>query len=351
MLIRYGVIIDCKTEKLWTPLHIAVLFGDTEIARLLVHAGSNVNMQDIDDETALHIAVRQGHHDLVTMLITRGAYINTPDMYGLIPLYSAALYGFSDIVQQLIDHGSYLHVPGINLERYIDVDAEKTFHNIMQIIKNTSKSNAAVVSRIREQSPQLLINQGAQTGVVFEYACDAKRQQLLADKGLSRRLYHCLREHNALVVGIGRYKVPVIWLLYAVQYGDEDVCRRLLACDDIQKYVNRLYDDTGNRLLHIAVQRNCIYIFRQLCMHQAYPEYVNTAGYRVYDIARARNNTRAGKIIARYALLTKLFVQAKEQYNNGVQSCIYPTIFESKVPIIGCLPFELLQKIIHDVPV
>ena len=62
----------------WTALLEAVILGDggaahTEIVRLLVEAGANVNIADRDGVTPLAHAKRRGYREMVRILSAAGA--------------------------------------------------------------------------------------------------------------------------------------------------------------------------------------------------------------------------------------------------------------------------------------
>ena len=64
-------------EDAWTALLEAVILGDggpahTEIVRLLVRAGANVNLADRDGVTPLQHAKRRGFADMVRILEVKG---------------------------------------------------------------------------------------------------------------------------------------------------------------------------------------------------------------------------------------------------------------------------------------
>jgi hypothetical protein len=55
-----STIVDCKDINGWTPLHHAVFAGHTEMTKLLISRGANVNAKAADGSTPLHVAVLGG---------------------------------------------------------------------------------------------------------------------------------------------------------------------------------------------------------------------------------------------------------------------------------------------------
>ncbi|SFL69406.1 ankyrin repeat domain-containing protein [Geodermatophilus ruber] len=91
----------------WTPLHLAVAEGQTEIVQLLVKAGADLGARTEHDRTPLHIALQFAPH-LVVVLLELGAQVDAP---------SAA---YLDDVEQLtaeLDRGAPLADPvtGVDL--------------------------------------------------------------------------------------------------------------------------------------------------------------------------------------------------------------------------------------------
>jgi len=58
-----------------TPLEMAALRGNIEIAQLLVDRGAKVNVRTFGGMTALHYAAWNGHADLAALLIAKGANV------------------------------------------------------------------------------------------------------------------------------------------------------------------------------------------------------------------------------------------------------------------------------------
>lgn len=86
----------------WTPLHDAAIQGNTEIVKLLLEAGANVNAQDKEDlYTPLHDAARMNHSEIVRLLLACGADTSLKDRWNNTPLNIAQEYKFEEIVDLL----------------------------------------------------------------------------------------------------------------------------------------------------------------------------------------------------------------------------------------------------------
>jgi len=64
---------DCEPTGGYTALICASEYGHTEIVKLLIEAGADVNARQWDDATALTYASREGHTEIVNLLIKAGA--------------------------------------------------------------------------------------------------------------------------------------------------------------------------------------------------------------------------------------------------------------------------------------
>lgn len=102
-----GVLIDMADEVSWlniqnllrqSPLHLAVLMGQTDIVQKLVNKGVNVSLRDHQGNTPLHIACRRGDRDAVQIIVksfgddevSRKKYLAMKNCEGLTCLHVAA---------------------------------------------------------------------------------------------------------------------------------------------------------------------------------------------------------------------------------------------------------------------
>jgi ankyrin repeat protein len=79
-----------------SPLITASLFGKTEMAKLLIDAGADVNFQNNDESTALHVAAFFCRPDVVKLLLEKGADKSLKNKYGQTP-YDMVAGPFSEM--------------------------------------------------------------------------------------------------------------------------------------------------------------------------------------------------------------------------------------------------------------
>jgi ankyrin repeat protein len=115
LLISNGVEINDKFNYAgWTalyPLQLAVTAGNTEVVRLLVNKGADINRHASVDFGALpplSRAVSNGQAAMVKLLLSLGADANYVDPLGMTPLLWAASsdYGHGEIVKALLAAGA-----------------------------------------------------------------------------------------------------------------------------------------------------------------------------------------------------------------------------------------------------
>ncbi len=94
-----------------TLLHVATNYGRVEVVRMLIDAGTNLNVQDNIGRTPLHWAAKNGIVKIARMLIDAGANVNVQDKDGQTPLHWAAMYGRVEIARMLIDAGAKKNIP------------------------------------------------------------------------------------------------------------------------------------------------------------------------------------------------------------------------------------------------
>ena len=138
LLIEMGIV-NFKGKYDWTPLLTAAKFGHTEIVKLLIHYGANVNARDIISITALSFAVSSGHNEIVQLLIANGADINIPDKRGMTALMKAAYKGYIKIAELLINNGANVNAKDKDGRTALDIAKEYGHTQIAKLLE--SKTN------------------------------------------------------------------------------------------------------------------------------------------------------------------------------------------------------------------
>ena len=107
-LIAAGEDLSAQDKCVGTALHWAAFMDNTDAARLLIDAGTDVNLPKIGGErqTALHIAAKRGSTKVATLLIEAGADVEARTSEGFAPLHTAAGRDWVEVVKLLIEAGA-----------------------------------------------------------------------------------------------------------------------------------------------------------------------------------------------------------------------------------------------------
>ncbi|MEW6354695.1 MAG: ankyrin repeat domain-containing protein [Planctomycetota bacterium] len=93
-----------------TPLHWAAIFGNVEVAKLLIERGANIEARDGMGRTPLLLAVINGQNLMVDLLLKNGADPNAQNASKYTPLMLAVLQGQQKTAELLLAKGAELHI-------------------------------------------------------------------------------------------------------------------------------------------------------------------------------------------------------------------------------------------------
>ena len=95
--------VEARNDADESPLMLACLKGQAELARKLIERDADVNKPGW---APLHYAATNGHIAIMRMLLANYAYIDAESPNGTTPLMMAAQYGSTDAVKLLLEEGA-----------------------------------------------------------------------------------------------------------------------------------------------------------------------------------------------------------------------------------------------------
>jgi ankyrin repeat protein len=88
------------------PILEATANGHTDVIRLLLEKGANINNKGYKDQNSLFVASENGQEKAVQMLIEAGACVNDDDENGVTPIQIASQEGHRGVVEMLVKAGA-----------------------------------------------------------------------------------------------------------------------------------------------------------------------------------------------------------------------------------------------------
>lgn len=98
-----SIIASSPNKEKVPSLTTAVIEGETDTVKRLLHEGADVNVKEKDGPTLLHKVRDAG---IAKLLIAAGADLKAIDTYGRTPLHIAAEEGLDDVVALLLENGA-----------------------------------------------------------------------------------------------------------------------------------------------------------------------------------------------------------------------------------------------------
>jgi ankyrin repeat protein len=170
---------DLGASRDITPLYFAVLMGNTDIAKLLIDAGANVDI-NFEGVNLLHIAgLYAGNKAVTELLIANGLDVNAKSIASgetkdATPLHAAAGKGNIEVAEVLINNGAELEA---------------------KLSQNKNTPLHLAVRNNQEAMVILLIAKGADVNAVTEYG------ETPLDLGVSKghdEMVDLLRKHGGI---------------------------------------------------------------------------------------------------------------------------------------------------------
>ena len=127
--------------KKWTPLMEAARTASSEIARILIDKGADINAKDTEGKTPLIIAAEFGNAEVAGEFILAGADINAKDNKGCNALMYASINQHGDIAEP---------IPNLEELERISSEAEDSLENKFKQLEKLGNilSNIEVTGRV-----------------------------------------------------------------------------------------------------------------------------------------------------------------------------------------------------------
>ncbi|WPV00471.1 ankyrin repeat domain-containing protein [Mucilaginibacter sp. cycad4] len=128
--------LDDYADDGFTALGLACYFGQFDVARYLVLKGANVNLQSNNGFNVfpIHSAAAGNYTDIARMLIENGAQVNVVQQAGATPLHSAAQNGNLELIILLLESGAEVFTRMEGGKLPADLAREKGFEEIAEIL-------------------------------------------------------------------------------------------------------------------------------------------------------------------------------------------------------------------------
>lgn len=113
LLLAHGISVNPPSRKgKLTPLHFAAVGGNEKIVRLFLEKGADANSRHEEGggDTPLHGAAKSGNHKCVKLLLKAGAHIDPQGKDGNTPLHYAAMQGQHKCAKVLLKAGANPHI-------------------------------------------------------------------------------------------------------------------------------------------------------------------------------------------------------------------------------------------------
>jgi 7,8-dihydropterin-6-yl-methyl-4-(beta-D-ribofuranosyl)aminobenzene 5'-phosphate synthase len=127
-------LLEARNSDNLTPLLLASIHGQTEIAHFLIEKGADIHAGDNENSTALHNAAARGHSAILSLLIDRGAKISQCDGNGMTALHFSAAYGRPECAKILLEKGANVNAREINGRTPLFFNARQGDTQIFQLL-------------------------------------------------------------------------------------------------------------------------------------------------------------------------------------------------------------------------
>jgi ankyrin repeat protein len=249
----------------FTPLLYAARENCLACADVLLANGADIDLPDPDGVSPLHLAIMNANWDLAKQLIDAGADVDQWDIYGEAPLFTAV--GLSSKVD-----GGRASIDPLNQTKGVDVVRMLLEHGAnpdMQLFFRPA--NVRGSTNTRGSTPLIRAANNGDLGLV----------QLLLEHGADATVYMADRQTPIHAVLAGRTAEPdALELIRVLHDAGTDV--------DVVALVNHIEEVRGGSALHYAVRKRYKDVIRLLASYQIDMNLKDQDGLTALDYTQSR---------------------------------------------------------------
>ena len=248
-----------------TPLMYAARENCKECVEVLLQSKADIDLPDPDSVSPLLVAIMNANWDLAKQLIAAGADVNQWDIYGETPLLTAI------DLRTRID-GGRASIDGLNETKGIDIVKlllDKGANPNMQLFFKPANARGAVMTR------------GATPLIRAAANADSEVVKLLLEKGADATIATADRQTPIHAVLAGRAPEPqAVELIRALQKAGADV--------NVVALINHPEEIRGGTALHYAVRKRYKAVIKELASFGIDMNAVDQDGLTALDYTQSR---------------------------------------------------------------
>jgi ankyrin repeat protein len=138
-----GFNVNVKDKDGNTPLIIASREGHTDIVKVLLDKGADIDVVDKSSigTTALIIALKGSHTDIAELLVEKGADVKIKDRHGFTALMCASYFGYTKMVKLLIEKGADINAKEVGGKTAFDLAKNEEIRKLLGKMENSPNRN------------------------------------------------------------------------------------------------------------------------------------------------------------------------------------------------------------------
>ena len=149
MIKNEGISINETDNNGNSPLHLAILSGESEYARSLINQGADLIIKNKLELSPLHLAVFLNNEDVANLLLLKGAEIDTKGNSGYTPLHIASELNHVSLAKDLLSMGAN---PRIKTDQKLTPKAIAKIQNNSEMSELISKKGSYTINLTKSNS-------------------------------------------------------------------------------------------------------------------------------------------------------------------------------------------------------